>query len=201
MLYLNQLEYKHIPYPTNVENPDSDYALHGNVCRAGCGLCAICMVIDMVCGKSFSLEECRDLSVAVGANHAIGTDMLLLAPAAAEKFHMALETTDDPAQMARCLHQGGAAIINVGGNHGDHIGTFSRGGHFIIAIGEDQGEFCLLDPSWTPQKYLSEPRRSLVRQQGKLLYATAETLQQDTANRSPAYYLFRRADDESLLSF
>lgn len=196
MLYLNQLDYPDIPYPTNVEDPGSDYALHGNVCRAGCGLCAVCMVIDRVCGRSFSLEECRDLSVSVGANHAIGTDMQLLAPAAAEQFHMSLEMTDDPAQLVRCLHHGGAAVINVGGDHGDHIGTFSNGGHFIVAISESGGEFCLLDPSWTPRKYLAEPRRSRVRQQGKTLYAALDTLRQDTANRSPAYYLFQLEPQE-----
>lgn len=192
MLYLNQLEYEDVPYPTDVEHPDSDYAKKGNIRRAGCGLCSVCMMLDRVCGAALSLTECRDLSVSIGANHAVGTDMQILAPEVAKRFHLRLKMTDDSGQMAACLHQGGAAIVNVGGDHGQHIGTFSNGGHYIVAISEAGGEFCLLDPSWTSEKYQAEPRRSRVRQEGKKLYASADVLEQDTANRSPAYYLFYR---------
>lgn len=195
MQYLNQLQYEDIPYPTNVDDPNSDYATQGNIRIAGCGLCSVCMVIDRLCVTPFSLEECRDLSVSVKANRDVGTDMQILAPAVAEKFQLRLQTTDDPVQMAECLHNGGAAIINVGGNHDDHIGIFSDGGHFIAAIGESGGEFCLLDPSWTPDKYTEAPRSCKIRQQGIYLYASADTLQEDTANRSPAYYLFNRRSD------
>lgn len=192
MLYLNQLEYEDIPYPTNVEEPDSDYAANGNIRRAGCGLCAVCMVIDRLCGEPFSLIECRDLAVSVGANHAIGTDMQILAPEAARKFHLQLRMTDGLTQMADCLRHGGAAIVNVGGDQGEYIGTFSNGGHYIVAVSECDGLFGLLDPSWTPEKYAAEPRRSRVRQEGKTLYAAGDILERDTANRSPAYYLFNR---------
>lgn len=37
MLYLNQLEYESIPYPTDIRHPGSDFAGHGNIRRAGCG--------------------------------------------------------------------------------------------------------------------------------------------------------------------
>ena len=195
MYYLNQLNYENIPYPTNADDPESKFAKHGNIRIAGCGLCSICMIIDRLCTVSFSLEECRDLSVSVKANHEAGTDMQILAPVVAKKFDLQLGMTDDPAQMAECLHNGGAAVINVGGDHGTHIGTFSNGGHYIVAISESGGEFCLLDPSWTPEKYSDEPRRSRVRQHGIYLYASANILQQDTANRSPAYYLFNRNSD------
>lgn len=195
MLYLNQLDYEELPYPTDVEHPDSEFAVHGNVRRAGCGLCAVCMVVDRLCLSPFSLEECRDLAVSAGANREIGTDMKILAPAAAERFGLTLRMTDDTEELAQCLRSGGAAVINTGGDRDGYIGTFSSGGHYITAISEDRGEFCLLDPSWTEDKYQSEPRRGRVRQQGKLLYAPAEVLRQDTANRSPAYYLFCRKDD------
>ena len=149
-------------------------------------------MIDRLCVESFPLEDCRDLSVAVGANHVVGTDMQILAPVVAERFHLQLQTTDDLAQMADCLQNGGAAVINVGGNREGYTGTFSDGGHYLVALRESRGEFCLLDPSWTPQKYREAPRCDRVRQRGRFLYTPADILRQDTASRSPAYYLFSR---------
>lgn len=195
MQYWNQLKYEQMPYPTNVKDPDSDFAVHGDVRRAGCGLCSICMVVDRLCLTPLSLEECRDLSVSVGANQEIGTDMKILAPAVAERFGLRLQATDDLTQLIDCLHSGGAAVVNTGGDQGAYTGTFSNGGHYIVAISESGGEFCLLDPSWTADKYQAEPRRSRVRQQGKWLYAPAAVLQRDAASRSPAYYLFNRKSD------
>lgn len=119
--------------------------------------------------------------------------MRLLAPAVAERFHLQLQTTDELAQMAGCLRSGGAAVINVGGNRENYTGTFSDGGHYIAALSESRGEFCLLDPSWTPRKYREAPRCERVRQRGRFLYAPADVLRRDTANRSPAYYLFSRS--------
>lgn len=190
MRYLNQLDYEAMPYPTDTEHPESEYAVHGNVRMAGCGLCSVCMLVDKLCAAPFSLEECRDLSVSVGANHAIGTDMQILAPAVAERFGLRLSITNDIAELTNCLRIGGTVIINVGGDHDSYIGTFSNIGHYIVAIQESNNEFCLVDPSWTEVKYQSEPQCSRVRQQGKLLYATAEVIQKDTETRDPAYYLF-----------
>lgn len=190
MRYINQLEYESIPYPTDLEHPDSEFATHGNIRRAGCGLCSACMVVERLRGIQLSVTECRDISVEVGANHAIGTDMKLLAPEIAKRYRLELETTNDPAQLTRCLHQGGAAIVNVGGDREGHTGTFSNGGHYIVAIREKGGLFYILDPSWTPEKYQSSPRRERVREVGKLLLAEESVLQEDTANRSPGYYLF-----------
>jgi hypothetical protein len=148
------------------------------------------MVVERLRGILLSITECRDIAIGVGANHAIGTDMKLLAPEIAKRYQLELVTTDDPAQLAHCLHQGGAAIVNVGGDREGHTGTFSNGGHYIVAIKEENGFFYILDPSWTPEKYQSSPRRERVRQMGKLLLAEESVLQEDTANRSPGYYLF-----------
>lgn len=190
MRYLNQLDYEDMPYPTDIEHPESEFAVHGNVRMAGCGLCSACMVVDKLCAVPFSLVECRDLSVSIGANHAIGTDMRILAPAVAKRFNLQLLITDDISELTDCLHAGGAAIINVGGDHDSYIGTFSSIGHYIVAIQEVNNEFCLLDPSWTKDKYRTEPRCSRVRQHGNLLYATAEVVQKDVETRIPAYFLF-----------
>lgn len=128
MRYWNQPEYEEIPYPTNVKDPDSDFAVYGNVRRTGRGLCSVCVVIDRLCLTPFSLEECHDLSVSVGANQEIGTDMQSLVPAVAERFGLRLQTADDLTQLIECLRSGGAAIVNTGGNQGAYTGTFSNGG-------------------------------------------------------------------------
>ena len=199
MLYLNQLNYEDMPYPTNLDEPESDYAKNGTVRKAGCGLCSLCMVVDRLCLEALSLEECRDLSVSSGANREPGTDMKILGPIVAEKFGLRFRVTADTSELAECLRSGGAAIINAGGDRKGHIGTFSDIGHYVVAISESGGKFALLDPSWRPDKYTGEPRRSRVRESGSggLLYATAEVLEQDAANKAPGFYLFKRLSDKS----
>ncbi len=196
MKYLNQLEYEQVPYPTDTDHPDSDFCTAGTVKRAGCGLCAVCMVVDhLTLETGFGLEECRLFSMEIGANHGVGTDMKILAPAVAERFDLDLDTTDDPEELAACLQAGGAAVIHVGGDREGHTGIFSRGGHYMAAVGVRNGMFCILDPSWTEEKYLQGHNRDRVRQSGVWLYADGQTLQEDTANRSPGYYLFTRRSD------
>lgn len=183
-----------MPYVTDTDHPDSPFAA-GTVKKAGCGLCSLCMVVDRLCLEELSLENCRALSYEVGANHEPGTSMKILAPVVAERFGLTLETTDDPTLLAQCLRQGGAAVVHVGGDREGHTGIFSHGGHYVAAISVHDEEFCILDPSWTEDKYADEPRRSAVRECGIFLYTTAKTLTEDTANRSPGFYLFYRKSD------
>lgn len=190
MLYLNQLDHEDIPYPTNLNDPESDYAQNGTVAKAGCGLCSLCMVIDRLTLETLPLEECRDLSVEVGANREPGTDMNILGSAIARRFDLRFRITDDEREMAECLHSGGAAIINTGGDREGHIGTFSDIGHYIVAISESDGEFALLDPAWRSDKYAKEPGRSRVRQNGKWLYAREEVIREDASEKALPYYLF-----------
>lgn len=197
MRYYNQLNYPDVPYITDTDHPGSEFEQNGTIKMAGCGLCALCMVVDRLCLEPFTLEECRDLSVSVGANYAPGTSLKILAPVIADKFDLHLEMTDDPGRLARCLRQGGAAIVHVGGDREGHAGVFSHGGHYVAALGVRGEEFCILDPSWKEDKYVEEPRRSAVRQHGVWLYTTARVLQEDTANRSPGYYLFERNSDRA----
>lgn len=56
MKYINQLLYENMPYPTDVKNPDSPMK-NGNIKRAGCGLCCLCMVVDRLTTQSLPLEE------------------------------------------------------------------------------------------------------------------------------------------------
>lgn len=192
MTYLNQLAYPDMPYPTNVDEPESDFATNGTVKRAGCGLCCSCMLVELLTLEHLGLEECRDFAMQIRANHGVGTDMKILAPAIAEKYGLVLRKTDNTEELVQCLRNGGKAIINVGGNREGHDGTFSVGGHYILAVSATEREICILDPSWSEEKFGAEPRKSRVRQHGYWLYCTPEVLTEDTANRTPGYYLFSR---------
>lgn len=193
MIYLNQLVYPHISYPTDIDEPESDFAVNGTVKRAGCGLCCACMLVELLTLEHFGLTECRDFAMHLRANHGIGTDMTILAPAIAEKYGLILSKTDDTAELVHCLRDGGKAIVNVGGNREGHDGIFSAGGHYVLAVSATACEICILDPSWTKEKYTSEPRKLCVRQQEYWLYCAPGVLDKDKATRTPGYYLFSRA--------
>ena len=94
----------------------------------------------------------------------------------------------------RHLRDGGCIIANVGGDQKDrdYIGLFSHGGHYITLISADDKEVCVLDPSWRIDKYEEEGRQGKVRMDGKFVYCSHETLDQDASSRSPRYYLFAR---------
>ena len=63
MKYVNQLQYAHIPYPTKVKIPE--FAPDGypsTVRSSGCGLCSVCMAIDLITDKTLDIEECVRIS-------------------------------------------------------------------------------------------------------------------------------------------
>lgn len=193
MKYINQLEHEEIPYPTDIETPNSEFQ-KGNIKIAGCGLCSLCMVVDHLTLDELPLQDCIDLSCKLGANHGVGTDMRIIGPAVAERYHLGYRETDRIADAEDCLSRGGRVIANVGGDRddGNYQGVFSHGGHFITLIASNQGEICVLDPSWRSDKFEEPGRPGKVRLDGKLVYCSSDILDRDADNRSPRYYLFWR---------
>ena len=193
MKYLNQLDYADVPYPTDVKNPDSPMK-DGSIKRAGCGLCCLCMAVDRLTTESLPLLECRDLAVEHKAHLDPGTDLEVLSPVIAEKFHLRYEPTDDLQKMIRFVQNGGCAIANVGGDRddGQYTGVFSHGGHFVAVISADEKELCILDPSLKEGKFDEPGREGKVRVEGVFAYCAPSILDRDTDNRSPRYYLFSR---------
>jgi len=192
MKYWNQKKYPEMPYPNNLDHPESRGAVAGNVAGSGCGLCSACMMVGYMTLDELSLEECRDFSIETGANHSVGTDMEILGAALAARYHLDMKTSNDTQELLDCLQKGGSAIINVGGDREGYIGVFSHRGHYIFARGYDGREVCILDPSQTPDKYQEEGRVGKVRVDGNFVYTRPEVLTRDTENRNPGYYLFRR---------
>lgn len=200
--YVNQLDYEHIPYLTDVDHPkDKRYAKKGNICIAGCGICSASMLIYHLTGKAMKLEDLRDLSYRAEANREIGTDMKRYAPLLAELYGLELRMSDSTMELLECLSYGGAAIINVGGNHDGYHGIFSDVGHYIFAKSyrKESNEIGIMDSAYRPGKYDDAEISGKVRM-GKNyeIYTTVEILKQETSNRSPAFYLFRMLDKNTV---
>ena len=185
MLYVSQLDYAHIPYNHDLENGGRPQA---TVRSSGCGLCSTCMIVDhLVVGGSLSVEECRDLSYATGANFHVGTDIHVLGPAVAEKFGLDFEMTNNIDKLVAHLQNGGEAIVNVA------AGLFTTGGHYMVATACTDGEIEILDPSYTEEKYATEACRKAIRVAAPFLYCSPETLAGESVPyREHPFYLFKR---------
>ena len=62
MKFVCQLDYPHIPYPTETlkEQPN----LESTVKSSGCGLCSACMIVDLLTDQEFTVKEAEVLSEA-----------------------------------------------------------------------------------------------------------------------------------------
>ena len=195
MKYINQLDYPHVPYHTNGAHPEvPDELRNRTVALSGCGLCTIAMVIELLTDKSVSVEDMVKISEACGAQHAVGTDLTVLSPVIAQKFDLDYHATDDVNKLIAHLQRGGAAVVYVGVPAGEEIGLFTKGGHYMTVLSTDGKEFCILDPSYTSDKFnLPERAGRVDTSRAPFLYCSVETLNGEvTADRYPKYYLFAR---------
>lgn len=191
MKYLCQYDYGDIPYPTDMAHKNELFN-NATIKQTGCGICSICMLIDRLTLTEFTITECRDLSMEVGANLQPGTNMDILAPAVGKKFQLAYQPSNDIAELMQCLHHGGCAVVHISGDYDDYIGVFSHGGHYVVAISATDTEICVLDPSWKKNKYEEKGRKGKVRQDGFYTYVSPDTIQQEVARQKTHYYLFSR---------
>ena len=192
MLYVNQLKHPHIRYEHNVDNGGVPFERQ-RISTSGCGLCSACMVVEHLTVHTLSLEECVQLSYDSHANGSIGTALGELGPLVAEKFGLTFERTDDMDKMIACLQAGGEAIINVGGDDEKGNGVFTHGGHYIVAVSYENGEFCLLDPSYREDKFDKNGNAHKVRVREPFIYCSRGVLEEEAlAKRKYPLYLFKR---------
>ncbi len=192
MLYLNQYDYRHVPYITRTKDDSVTNKVY-DVARSGCGLCCVCMMIDALTTKHLPIEECVKLSEGCGANHSAGTDMSMLGPVVAERYALDYRSTDDLDEMIRHLQAGGAVIVHVKRLPEDEVGLFTKSGHYMSVIATDGKKVCFLDPSYTPEKYhLPEREGKVDDTDAPFLYCHKETLHVHTAWNRPKYHLFAR---------
>ena len=194
MKYVNQLEYPHLPYPTKLKMENIPEEKKKTTVRSsGCGLCCACMTVDLLTDKQLDIEECVKIAEDCGANHSVGTNMTILAPVIAEKFGLVYTKTNDLAKAIAHLQSGGAVIAHVGIPDGAPIGLFTKSGHYISLISTDGEDFCILDPSWSPEKYKIPERIGRVNEaNAPYLYCNVNTVHSETKPGRTKYHLFAR---------
>ncbi|MBQ8590710.1 MAG: hypothetical protein IJ486_09715 [Firmicutes bacterium] len=196
MKFVRQLDYPEWIYVTKTEL-DEEARKDGEkttVASSACGLCAAVMVADRLLVKyDFDLEKAMELAYRTKANHKVGTDYKIYAPAVAELLDLKLEMTSDPERLRYCLRTGGAAVVHCGGDKEGRIGVFSHGGHYITAVSElEDGRIAILDPDYSDGKFDEEGRKGQVEFRGVLCIVDMEVLVEDSSTRTPSYYLFWR---------
>lgn len=199
MKYVNQKQYPHWLYVTRQlcdKEEDRERGKTTTIFSSGCGLCSAVMVAHrLIPNCEFELTDAVDLSYACDANKKIGTNYKRFAPAFAEKLGLDYEMTDDPERLRYCLRTGGAAVVGITGDREDHVGVYSTGGHYIVAISEERdGRIATLDPSFRPDKYDKEGCKGLVEiKSGVLTLSKMDVLMKDTENPNPnRFFLFWR---------
>lgn len=194
MKYINQLEHRDIPYRTRVKMENVEESKKNtNIASSGCGLCSICMMLDLLTNQTLTLEEAVQISYDCVANHSPGTDMQILAPVIAERFGLECSNTSDLDEAIRHLQNGGQIVVHVRIPEEGKLGLFTKGGHYMSIISTDGKEFCILDPSYTPEKYHIPEREGKVNDKNApFLYCDVDTVHAETRKDGPKYYLFSR---------
>lgn len=191
MIYLNQLEYPDLPYPTKVkkEVPRMD----STVRSSGCGLCSICMVIDGLTTETLPIEECVRIAMECEANHSTGTDMKVLAPVIAERFGLKYTQSNELSDAIEHLKKGGKIVAHVGVPEGKEIGLFTKGGHYIALIATDGETFTILDPSYSPTKFAIPERAGKVDEKNApILYCDVHTTHAEMKPNRVKYHMFEK---------
>lgn len=185
MHYTNQKQFPNLRYNHNMANggPSPD---RNTVATSGCGLCSLCNVVNALTVKHLFVEDCVRLSEENGANMGIGTDMSILAPIIADMYSLDYTPTASMEDAIKCLQEGGQVIAHMGPK------VFTDRGHYITIVSYANGEFCILDPGYTPQKFEREDRKGKVHINPPFIYCDADLLHSETRDRKYKYYLFKR---------
>ena len=200
MKYINQRDYPDVSYITMTEMDEASREAGKStpVFCSGCGLAAAVIVADrLLINSDFGLEDALRISYASNANILTGTRYYRFAPAFAEELGLVWETANDPEDLLRCLHTGGAAVIHTGGDREGHVGVFSYEGHFVVAVSQERdGRIALLDPyyheGWYERGGIRRPVEVKRIKNGVLTLCDMQVIMDDSATIEPRFHLFWR---------
>ena len=192
MRYINQLEHKHILYRTRLQKDVEEWRRFTTIATSGCGLCSACMAIDVLTDKAPTLEECVQVSYDSKANLFNGTDMSIFGPAIAEKYNLAYDSTSDLDEAIEHLRKGGQIVVHMRRRE-PGIALFTNAGHYMLITATDGKDFCILDPSYTPEKYHIPEREGKVNDKNApYLYCDVRAVHSEAHYEKPKYHLFSR---------
>lgn len=185
-VYYNQKKYPNVSYPLLTDYPEAGFG-RTTFAQAGCGLCAASMLVENMLKRPFPLIESLELSVKVGGNHSIGTDMHRLAPHIAERFSLEVKESAELSELLEHLKAGYQAIAYITGDRPEagYTGVFSHGAHYVtvVAYEEERNRVVILDPSQLPGKFDEEGRTGKVEVDGYVLRCTPQVLDEDVTDR------------------
>ena len=189
MIYYNQHNYSHIPYP-------SPTLPKATVKSGGCGVCCASMVVGELGDSTVPPEKMAPYAITVGARVVGGTDMRRLSDAISRDFALEHKESSSIEELLETLREGGMAICNPSGDTKTRSGIFSNGGHYIVAAGiATDGRIIIYDPGLYSGKYNLPHRKEAVTLDGSRLLVKADILHADCAARAPRYHLFKGGED------
>lgn len=191
MKLINQNDYENVIYITKTKKPDFESGLHTTIKGSGCGICCGMMVADFF-GYELSLEDAIQISYDYNANTSYGTKYKEYSTGLQEKFDLIVERSTSFDKLLKHLDEGGCAVINVGGDHDDHIGVFSHVGHYIFVEKHIGNDVYILDPGIEPEKYNEPNRKDKVRFEGDYVISDIKYLIADVENREAPLFLFKK---------
>lgn len=195
MKLINQNDYPDVIYVTKTKKPDYISGLSTTIATSGCGICCGMMIAEFF-GYELSLEDAIQIAYDYKANTSFGTKYKEYSLGLCDKFNLGCIRTDKKEEFRKALEDGNCVLINVGGDHDDHIGVFSHVGHYMLAIGIDGDTVKILDPGIEPNKYLEENRVGKVKVDGDFVYGNIDDLMKDVENREYPFFIFYKLDKE-----
>lgn len=194
MKYINQREYAHIPYTTDIGIEGiAPEQTKNSIKNRGCGLCCLAMAVDILTDKVLELEEAVSLSEANAANLGRGTNLNIMGPIIAEKFGLSYSSTSSIDEAIEHLSAGGVIVAHMGVPEGKQVGLFAKRGHYILLVSTDGKDFCILDPDYTPTKFTIPERVGKVDTSHlPFLYASVSDVDGETKPERVKYHMLSR---------
>jgi len=196
MKLVNQNDYDDVIYVTKTNKPEplKTQGLTTTIKTSGCGICSGMMVAEFF-GYEMNLQDAINLSYEYKANTSFGTKYIPYSQGLCDKFNLNVEVGYDIDTLFKHLDKGGCAVANVGGDHDEHIGLFSHGGHYIFIYKHVGNEVYILDPGYEDNKYKEDSRIDKVRFENEYVISDAKYLKEDIENRELPFFLFSRRID------
>ena len=193
MKLVNQNDYPDKIYITKTGKPEplKSEGLSTTIKTSGCGICCG-MMVGQFFGYDISMDEAIELSYKYEANRSAGTKYKEYSYALCDKFNLIVERADTKEKLFDCLDNGGCCVVNVGGDHDDHIGLFSHVGHYIFIYKHEGEDIYILDPGIEDTKYLEDSRKDKVRIVDNFVVSNVKWLLEDIENREAPLFLYKK---------